>query len=423
MTNMNSLKLSEPYLLVLFSVPYMRNAQNQLCVSLAWAKDLIEHASYIENLTLIAYFSDETPQQDAVLIENNAALKNVRFVMLQRPSSTLHGVLLLPKTMRILWRELKRTYIVHSAVAGWPIPEAWIICPMLWFKKRFHFINVESAFWRIPNGQAAGFKRKIRATVCEYLNGRCIQSADLSTFTQEDYKKSLLKKDLHKGFVIPATWIDADNILSKSELNSLIQAKAAHISEPIKLVFAGRLVYEKGILLLIKAVSELIDSGYALMLDIVGDGGLLQECEQLIQTQRIQLQNKHAHIKLCGTVKYGVDFFSLLHHYDLMVIPSLSDEQPRNVFDAFSQALPVLCADTPGLTQCVESKKTGYFFKTGDIDSLKNQLIAIVDNRQALIDMSENCIQYVNNRTHKQMHMTRLSLIQQALTQYSNTNK
>ena len=416
---MNPLKLSEPYLLVLFSVPYMRNAQNQLCVSLAWAKDLIEHTNYIEHLTLIAYFSDETPPQDAVLIENNPALKNVRFVLLQKPNNTLHAVLLLPKTISVLWQEIKWAQIVHSAVAGWPIPEAWLICPMLWFKKRFHFINVESAFWRIPsgqsaNGQSVGFKRKLRANVCEYLNRQCIQSADLSTFTQEDYKRSLLKNHSHKGFVIPATWIDADNILSESTLNLLVQAKSAQMAEPIKLVFAGRLVFEKGILLLIKAASDLIDAGYALRLDIVGDGSLLQECEQLIQARGRQEQ-----IKLCGTVKYGADFFNLLHRYDLMVIPSLSDEQPRNVFDAFSQALPILCADTPGLMQCVEDQKTGYFFKTGDIDSLKNQLIAIIKHRPALISMSENCIQYVNNRTHKQMHLTRLGLIQQALARYS----
>lgn len=401
-------------MLVLFSVPYMRNANNMLCVSNAWAKDLIEHANYIENLTLVSYFSDEIPLKDAVEIENNPALKNVRFVLLQKPHNTLHAIFLLPKVIRVLWKEIKHTQIVHSAVAGWPLPEAWIICPLLVLRRRFHFINVESAFWRIPVNQTVGFKRKLRAIVCEYLNRLCVQSADLSTFTQQDYKKSLLKNHQQKGFVIPATWIDAENILSESALNLLIQTKSAHIAQPIKLIFAGRLVVEKGILLLIKAASELIDAGYSFTLDVVGDGNLLQECDQLIRAQ-----NKQAQIKLCGTVKYGPDFFNLLHGYDLMVIPSLSDEQPRNVFDAFSQGLPVLCADTAGLMQCVESQKTGYFFRTGNIESLKQQLIAIMHVRQTLIDMSTNCVNEVSNMTHKQMHMKRLKIIQQALANYS----
>lgn len=412
---MHQSTLSNPYLLVLFSVPYMRNAQNRLCISLAWAKDLIEHARYIEQLTLIAYFSDETPYADAVEIENNPALENVRFVMIEKPKNTLHGLRMLPKTAGIIWQEIGKAEIVHSGVASWPIPEAWFICPMLIFKKRFHFINVESAFWRIPSGHKASFKQKMRAAICERINKWCVQQADLSTFTQEAYKKTLLGNQQQKGFVIPATWIDADNIVKPDVLSNLIQSKLTTINNPIRLIFAGRLVYEKGILLLIQAVSELIDKGYFLSLDIIGDGLLMQECEQLIQ-----LNNKQTNIKLCGTVKYGPDFFNALHDYDLMVIPSLSDEQPRNVFDAFSQALPVLCADTAGLMQCVESKKTGFFFKTGDINHLKNQLIEIMQNRQALVDLSHSCVNAVSNMTHKKMHEKRLVLLQAALAEYAS---
>lgn len=415
---MNQPKLTAPYLLVLFSVPYIRNAENQLCVSLAWAKDLIEHANYIENLTLVSYLSDEIPPPDAVVIENNPALKNVRFVLLPRPKNTLHALLLLPTTIKTLFKEIDNTVIVHSAVAGWPIPEAWIICPILVFKKRFHFINVESAFWRTPKGQVIGFKRKIKSIIWEYLNRLCIENADLSTFTQDDYKKTLLTHHQNKGFVIPATWIDAENILDEADLNKLNQHKKNQIADPIKLVFAGRLVVEKGILLLINAVSELIDAGHRLSLDIYGDGSLLSECQNLIERKQ-----KQEFIHMRGTVKYGPDFFKLLHDYDLMVIPSLSDEQPRNVFDAFSQALPVLCADTAGLIQCVENQKTGYFFKTGDITHLKNQLIAIINDKPTLLNMSTQCVDYVNNMTHKQMHMNRLKLIQQAFDTYLYSNK
>ena len=411
---MNQSSLSAPYLLVLFSVPYMRNTENQLCISLAWAKDLIEHTHYIENLTFISYFSDEKPPLDAVVIENNPAFENLRLVLLPKPKNTLHALQLLPQTISILWKEIDRTTIIHSAVAGWPIPEAWIICPMLVFKKRFHFINVESAFWRLPKGQTHGLIRKIKSAVWEFLNQKCVQSADLSTFTQEGYQKTLLGKYQHKGFVIPATWIDAENIMIEQDLNALIERKKSQILQPIKLVFVGRLIFEKGILLLIKAVSELIEAGHPLSLDIYGDGSLLQECADLIQHHQ---QSDSIH--LCGTVKYGPDFFKLLPQYDLMIIPSLSDEQPRNVFDAFSQALPVLCSDTAGLLQCVENQKTGYFFKTGDSADLKIQLVRIMKDRDALLNMASACVDYVKNMTHTQMHQKRLKLIHQALSVYS----
>jgi len=406
--------ISAPYLLVLFSVPYMRNAKNELCVSHAWGKDLIEHARYIENLTLAACMSNEKSPSDALVIENHPALKNVRFVILPKPRSTLHAVTLLPKTISILWKEIGFNKIIHSGVGSWPIPEAWIICPMLLLKKRLHIIIVESAFWRISIGQKVSLTRKIKTYIWERINKRCVQHADLSIFTQEDYKKSLLGKHQNKGFVIPATWIDAENILAENDLNALIERKKTEIAQPIKLVFAGRLVFEKGILLLIQAASDLIDAGHQLSLDIYGEGSLLQESADLIKQHQ---QSESIHLR--GTVKYGPDFFKLLHDYDLMVIPSLSDEQPRNVFDAFSQALPVFCSDTAGLLQCVESHKTGYFFKTGDSADLKAQLIHIIKDRNTLLKMSSQCVDYVKNMTHTQMHTKRLELINQALSDYS----
>jgi hypothetical protein len=69
--------------------------------------------------------------------------------------------------------------------------------------------------------------------------------------------------------------------------------------------------------------------------------------------------------------------------------------------------------------QCVNSQKTGYFFKTGDITSLKNQLIDIIQNRQALVDLSSACVDAVSNMTHKKMHEKRLEILHQALARYA----
>ena len=102
------MQLTKPYLLILFSVPFMRNSENSICISKAWAKDLIDHTKYIKNLTLISYFSNEHPQADAVEIESNLALKNVRIVMIPKPKNTLHAVLMLPKTISTIRKELDK---------------------------------------------------------------------------------------------------------------------------------------------------------------------------------------------------------------------------------------------------------------------------------------------------------------------------
>ena len=60
------------------------------------------------------------------------------------------------------------------------------------------------------------------------------------------------------------------------------------------------------------------------------------------------------------------------------------------------------------------------FLKTGDIKSLKDQLITIIQNRQDLLNLSINCINAATNITHIKMHSNRLELMQNALTQYES---
>ena len=57
-----------------------------------------------------------------------------------------------------------------------------------------------------------------------------------------------------------------------------------------------------------------------------------------------------------------------------MLVPNLGDEQPRIVYDAYSQAVPVLASATPGLKACVEEGVTGRFFAPGSPSELAQQV-------------------------------------------------
>ena len=59
---------------------------------------------------------------------------------------------------------------MHTGVAGWPLPEAWLIVPMRLLRRRLLYVNVESAFWRLVPGHHAGLIRRLRASLIERLN-------------------------------------------------------------------------------------------------------------------------------------------------------------------------------------------------------------------------------------------------------------
>jgi glycosyltransferase involved in cell wall biosynthesis len=114
-------------------------------------------------------------------------------------------------------------------------------------------------------------------------------------------------------------------------------------------------------------------------------------------------------------VKYGEPFFNLLRSYDALLVPSLSDEQPRVIFDAFSQAVPILGSDTGGIREIVDHQLNGRLFPPGDVDALARDLDWASHNRQALQAMGMNALAKCHQFTHRSMHETRHGILLKAL--------
>ena len=63
-----------------------------------------------------------------------------------------------------------------------------------------------------------------------------------------------------------------------------------------------------------------------------GEGPLLEDC-RAVST----MLKQSVVLNLRGLLSYGDPFFAMLREHDLMVVPLVSDEQPRVVYDCFSQ--------------------------------------------------------------------------------------
>lgn len=391
--------LDQPYLLVLFSVPFFAGADGRRYLDAMWAKDLVEHTRYLPNLTVASPLSTLPPPESAVCIDEVPELRTVGRVELSQPRNTFslgaHA-----STAWRLWCALDKAAIVHTSVAGWPIPEAWFLVPLLRIRRRFLIVIVESAFWRLVPGEPSDFKRRLRAAVSEWLNRLCVERANLSFFTHQDYLRTLLRKDRSRGFLNEATWIDDEQVLSSERLESVLQERRTRKS--LSLVFASRLTPAKGVIPLIQVVIELLASGLDLSLDVYGDGPCREQCEMLIFEAGVSRS-----IRLRGSVPYGAAFFASLARHDLLVVPNLTDEQPRVVYDAYSQGLPVLAADTSGLRQCVIQGKTGMLYPLMHWSAMKAEIVACSADRQRLEVMARATAIRARAMTHRSMHARR----------------
>jgi glycosyltransferase involved in cell wall biosynthesis len=101
----------------------------------------------------------------------------------------------------------------------------------------------------------------------------------------------------------------------------------------------------------------------------------------------------------------------MLRGYHALVLPNISDEQPRIVYDAYSQALPVLASRTSGLEACIVENRTGWFVAPNSADELGRMIERAAANAHDLESMGKEALRSARSMTHQKMHRDRHRLL------------
>lgn len=119
------------------------------------------------------------------------------------------------------------------------------------------------------------------------------------------------------------------------------------INNPLRIAFFGRLASNKGIDLLINAVSKIKDS-YRILLDVWGSGPIDRDLEN--QINRLNLQST---ISLKGRFPDGEAYANLLVSYDAIVLPStIGEGLPLVLLEAMAYGVPYLTTDVGAIRDC-----------------------------------------------------------------------
>lgn len=386
--------IDEPYLLVI-GIPVVVDIQGKRWIDALWYKDLAEHLTYLRNLTLAAPLRRTEPAAGARCISDDVRFADVGYVDLPASDSFVAGLLDWPRTFFRIWRAVGRTRLVHAGVAEWPIPLGWAATIAAKLRRRPLLINIESAFWRVTSD--ASLPRRAQAWLWERINGWCVRQAALPLFTQREYARELLGRT-NRAHIFQASWIDAADLIDEPAALSIWNAKDR---EPeLRLLFAGRLVREKGITDLLAAIALL---PFAVQLDVIGSGELGSEVREAARHD--------PRIRLLQPVPYDSSFFELLRQYHAVVLPSRTDEQPRVAYDAYAAAVPVLATATAGNAECVIDGQTGYLCPPQNIVELAALIGRANSDRTALRKLGMEALYVAQGYTHQEMHRRRWKLL------------
>lgn len=162
-----------------------------------------------------------------------------------------------------------------------------------------------------------------------------------------------------------------------------ISPPANRPSDGIKLVFAGRLAQEKGLLPFIKAVFP--EMWRKVSLDIYGDGPQMEEIRLYIS--RLP---EYAECTLKGPRTHG-EIIGLLKNYDMLILPSLLFENaPLSMVEAAFAGLRLGVSKWGGLKAMGDFLGGSFFFDPEDRDSVNNSLNRAVSDIKNNIPVKRN---------------------------------
>jgi glycosyltransferase involved in cell wall biosynthesis len=142
----------------------------------------------------------------------------------------------------------------------------------------------------------------------------------------------------------------------------------------------------------------------------IGSGSLLDECIAAAQS----LAGRRT-LTILDEVPFGEPFLNLLRGFDAILVPSLSDEQPRIPYEAFSQAVPIIGSATGGICEVAESGVNGRLTPPNDVDRLVESLLWAGQNRAELREMGLRGLAGVRHLTHKAMHEKRHEILREVI--------
>ena len=254
--------------------------------------------------------------------------------------------------------------------------------------------NATLAFFGMPSGAVAWFLKKLyRIPYIVSLRG-----GDVPGFRPYDFK---IFHKLMAPF-LRVIWHTADAVIANSNgLRGLAVAFDSHIDIPIipngvdgthytsearewspaQIFSVGRIVYQKGLDLGLRALAQLKDLEWEWR--IAGDGPQMDALKSLAQELGISER-----VSFLGW-QSSEELTQWYHHSNLFLFPSRHEGMPNAVLEAMSSGLPVVATKIAGSEELVLDGVTGLLVNPEDVDSLQDGLRRLIVEEKMRMQMGQ----------------------------------
>jgi glycosyltransferase involved in cell wall biosynthesis len=227
---------------------------------------------------------------------------------------------------------------------------------------------------------------------------RCIKNIILKFFFQKiSYFLSIGKLNrkfyLYHGVknkkIFPAPYF-VDNKFFLFKFNKKTLKKKLHFENKKIVLFVGKLIKRKNPFEFLE-LSKLYKKNLDIHFIMIGDGFLKNKCSDFIKSNNLQ------NVSIVGFVNQK----ELREYYkisNLMILPSFYETWGLTINEAFASNTPVICTDNCGCSSdLVENGKTGFIYKSGDLDGLYKKTKLILNDKKLSSLMTKNIKKKIKN--------------------------
>ena len=281
----------------------------------------------------------------------------------------------LPYYLSRISAEIRQADVVHTPVPG-DLPYIGLVLSVLYGKRVFALYN---GSW-VRNSETTIMNRITRQTLRLLARGRNVMLA------------------VGDGDTPPSPgmgWLFATS-LTAAEIAASPIDDTRGLSDPPRLVYAGRLSVEKGVPVLLEALRILADEGFEPLplLTLAGDGPARPELEALVD--RLELRSR---VRFAGQMERA----ALAREFqaaDLCIHPSHTEGYCKAWLDAMAQGLPVLTTEVGAARAVVGGAgERGWLVRPGDPRALAAAVRHVLTMPMDWPALRRRCRDYAASRT------------------------
>lgn len=199
----------------------------------------------------------------------------------------------------------------------------------------------------------------------------------------DSFNKALVRKYLNRNAKVVRSGLDRAVFLTDA-----IQPYALRERDVVRILVLGIFFPHRRYQDVIKALSILLEEGYAVHLDIVGDMEFAPQYASKIQKLIAELKI-NTHVSLLGSVS-DTSLPELYRSHDIFVFPNHPQTWGLAVFEAMASGCAVMASNTCGASEMITDGKEAVLFAPKKPQEIASGIKRLIDDAEFFTTIREN---------------------------------